>query len=689
MAVDRRGFLKFVAGVSAGVMVTPIPWKLLDDASIWTQNWPWIPSNVDGASTYVSTVSKLCPSCVGMKVRLVGDRPVRILPDDNHPLSKGGISPLAVAEAQMLYSPARVKRPLKRAADGAYVAISWEEADAMLAEKLGAAKGGIACVSGDETGTINEVLSAIAVQAGSGNFYLMPTEAQPAAKAVAAMGGKGQLGYDIENSDYVLAIGANVLETWGTVIRNRAAYKAARPHGEEPAVQYVFAGPVQNSTAAGADQWVPIKAGTEGVFALGIAHLLIKAGARADAADFDAFRSLVEAYNPAKVAEITGTNPEQLKSVAGALMKARTPLVITGSDFGQGTGAATVMAGVAVNMLLGGMNRKGGLKLLPVAEPVVSSAMTRAEMMGKDFVSYMSRINAGKEKAPAAMVFYEANPAYALPQATKMSEVLAKVPFKATFTTFLDETAMLCDLVLPVPMGLERLDDVATPYGSGQALYCLARPVAPMPANVKPAGDYIIALAGKLGCSLGVSSWEEVLQAKAQAMGADWDSLMDGNVFMSDSTVSASLSFGADALAKSVAPKAKEGDFAVAPVFKLGIGTAKTAIPPYNNKLIRRWELQGNELYVAMNGATARKLGVLMHDKIVISNKSGNLTARVNIFEGIMNDTIAVLMGLGHTAFDQFSKGKGENVMQLLTVGFEAGTGLSVWNMAGVTISKA
>jgi hypothetical protein len=54
-------------------------------------------------------------------------------------------------------------------------------------------------------------------------------------------------------------------------------------------------------------------------------------------------------------------------------------------------------------------------------------------------------------------------------------------------------------------MGLERLDDVATPYGSGQALYCLARPVAPMPANVKPAGDYIIALAGKLGCSLGVS----------------------------------------------------------------------------------------------------------------------------------------------------------------------------------------
>src|SRR5690606_3177619 len=103
---------------------------------------------------------------------------------------------------------------------------------------------------------------------------------------------------------------------------------------------------------------------------------------------------------------------------------------------------------------------------------------------------------------------------YGLPQADKMTEVLAQVPFKATFTTFLDETAMLCDLVLPVPMGLERLDDVATPYGSGSALYCLARPVAPMPANVRPAADYILGLAGTLGYSLGFGKWEDVLKAK-------------------------------------------------------------------------------------------------------------------------------------------------------------------------------
>lgn len=689
MAVDRRGFLKFVTGVSAGIMVTPVPWVLLDDLSIWTQNWPWIPSNVDGQSTYVSTVSKLCPSCVGMKVRLVGDRPVRILPDDNHPLSRGGISALAVAEAQMLHSPARVRRPLKRSGDGAYVAISWEEADAILAEKLGAAKGSFACVSGDETGTINEVLSALTARAGSQNFYLMPSEIQPAAKALAAMGGEGQFGYDIENSDYVLAIGANILESWGTAIRNRAAFKEAHPHGQEPTVPYVYVGAVQGNTAAGADKWIAIKPGTEGAFALGLAHLLIKSGASSYASDFSEFASLAAGYTPEKVAELTGASADGIKALAAELQKARRPLVITGSEFGQGTPVGTVAAGMAVNLLLGGLNRPGGVKLLPVAAPVVSSALSRAQMMEKDFVAYLSRINAGKEKAPEAMLFYEANPAYGLPQADKMTEVLAQVPFKATFTTFLDETAMLCDLVLPVPMGLERLDDVATPYGSGSALYCLARPVAPMPANVRPAADYILGLAGTLGYSLGFGKWEDVLKAKAQAMGANWKSLMAGEVFVSTETVSASLSFGADLIAKSVTAKTAEGDFALAPVHKLNMGTAKTAIPPYNNKTIRRWELQGSEIYVAMNGATARKLNVSKHDKVVVSNKSGSIVARVNVFEGIMSDTVAVLMGLGHTAFDQFSKGKGENVMQLLTVGFEPGSGQSVWAMAGVNISKA
>ena len=283
MALDRRGFLKFIGGATAGILATPVVWKGLDDVSIWSQNWSWIPRNIKGANSYVPTVSKLCPTGVGVRVRLVDGRPVRVIGNPEHPLSKGGVSSIAAAEVQMLYSPARMKRPLKRSPDGAYVMISWEEAEAMLLDGLKAAKGGdaLACISGDDNGTINELLSAFVQQSGAKSFFLMPGEAQPAAKAWDLMGGEGQIGYDIEKSDFVLAIGANVLEAWGTAIRNRHAFGASHPHGAEPTAQFVYAGPVLNNTATGADDWLPIRPGTESAFALGLAHLLIKEIGRA------------------------------------------------------------------------------------------------------------------------------------------------------------------------------------------------------------------------------------------------------------------------------------------------------------------------------------------------------------------------------------------------------------------------
>jgi len=689
MALDRRGFMKFVAGGTAGIMASPLPWKLLDDVSIWTQNWPWIPRNIDGTTEFVHTVSKLCPSAVGMKVRTVSGRPVRAVGDPDHPLSLGGISAVAAAEVQMLYSPARMKRPLRRAADGAYVAITWDEALAMLEEQLSAVKGSgdkLACLSGDDNGTINEVLSGLLAKAGSSNFFLMPGEAQPAQRAWELMGGQGQPGYDFENSDYVLGIGANILESWGPAIRHRHFFSVAHPHGEEPAVRYVYAGPVQNNTAAGADQWLPIKPGTEAVFALGLAHLLIKKGAVANVPDFGDFRAYTAEFTPAKVASLTGVDPKALSRVADELAAASRPLVVTGSEFDQGAGAATVMAGFAVNLLLGAAS----VKALPVADSAVQGAMSRARMLRQDFIAYLSRINAGKAPAPQVLIVHEANPAYALPQADDMAKVMEKIPFKVSFSTFLDETAMMCDLVLPVPMGIERQDDVNTPYGCGQVTYCMAQQVIEPLVDARPAGDVLLSTAARLGMDLGHRSFESVLKAKAAAIGANYRKVSAGTPYVSKAALPLTgLALRPDVLKQTVSLSSPAEPFAIAPVHKLNIGTSNTATPPFNTKTIRRWELQGDEFYVMMNAATARKLGVKQHDAVSLSNKDGSIRARVNIFEGVMTDTVAVLLGFGHTAFDEFSKGKGANVMHLLTAGFEPVTGLSVWNRAGVNIAKA
>lgn len=687
--------MKFMAGASVGVMATPIPWKLLDDVSIWSQNWPWIPSNEKGENSYTYAVSKMCPSGVPMKVRLVGGRPVRVLPVEDHPLG-GGVTSLAVAEIQMMHSPGRVSKPLKRGPDGGFLEIGWKEAVDTLLTKLKEAKGKTAFLSGDETGSTNEVISAFAKAIGSSDVMLMPSEGQCAAVAAELMGVPAQIGYDLENSDYVLAIGANLLESWGTVVRNRRIFKESRPHSyanAEKGVQatpgkkaFVYAGALQNNTAAVANAWLPIYPGTEGILALGIANMLINAGRMANSPDFSAFKSLTVKYTPEYVAQQTGVDTSKLKEVVAALLRAKAPLVIVGSEFSQGAGAAPVMAGIAVNILLGNINKSGGISLLPLPEVTMEGASPRNRLYLKDAAAWF----AGGKKADLLIV-HEANPVYALPNPEGVRANLKSIPFKVSFTTFMDETAELCDLVLPIPMGVERVDDLESPYGTGKLIYCITTSASEPNADVISTPNTLLHLARELGKDLGFKLYQDLLKAKAlKYEKCSFDILAAGQPAVLDNRVNFSgFRLRPDILGKALAGSTAGDALQLALYSKLNLGTAKTGIPPYNTKTLRASELDGSSMFVMMNGATASKRNLRAGDEVVITSGKKTIMAKLRIFEGVMNNTIAVCLGFGHTALDEFSRNKGENVMELLSIATEPGTALTVWSKTGVNVTKA
>lgn len=694
MGFDRRNVLTFILGGAAGTMVTPIPWKMIDDVAIWTQNWPWIPRNIEGADEYVKTTSKLCPSGCGMKVRLVGGSPVRVVGDEDHPLSGGTLTALAAAEVDALYSPSRVKRPLRKTADGTHVAISWGEATRILEEKLGAARGygKLAVVTGDENGSMAELLSAFTAKAGSSKFCLMPSEATTATTAwQGQMGGSGQLGYDIDNADYVLALGADILESWGPVVRTRRAYAAARPHGEEPKTTYVYAGPQATNTAVGSDEWVPAKPGAQAALALSIAHVLVKNGAVIyEAADFDAFRDFVlGSCSPQQTAAMTGVAPAKVEALAKALMGASRPVVVTGSEIGAGGSAAAVMAGAAVNLLLGRLNKPGGMTVLADAPTVLPAAMSAAERAKGDAVAFFAEIAAGQGTLPEALIIHAANPVYSLPGSAEVEAALAKIPFTVTFATNLDETAKLADLVLPVPQTLERLDDVYTPYGSGKAVYSLAVPVMEPMYDAMHPGDFLLTLSARLGADLGAGSYQELIEAKAAAIGADASSLADGEAWTSDALEEQyGLSLNPAQLKASVAAM-KPAELMLAPMRKLCTGTDVSAMPPHNNKTVRKDELTPEAMFVRLNSATAQAVGVSGGQMVVLSSPAGSVRAKVRIDEGVMTGCVAALMGLGHTAFDAYSQNNGDNVAKVLAATKEPGTELPVFTGVSVTLAKA
>lgn len=683
MGLDRRSFISLVAGGVVGSLCTPVIWKTLDDVSIWSQNWPWIPRLQYGEEKKLATLCKLGGDAYGIKVKTVAGNPVTAEGNPDHPLSLGGICPLGAASVQMLYSPARIKNP-KRKDGNTFTDISWEEAETLLAEKLKEAGAATALITGDETGSVAEIASGLVAKLGSQKSFFMPTESAPASAALTMLGGDGQIGYDLENAGYVLMLGADALGSWGNVARNAKAFTA----GRDKAVRYVYVGPVQNGTSALADTWIPCAPGTEPLLALSLA-CVIASDRNSLEPGFAEFARYVQAYQPEKVAAATGVAAEVITGLAKELVNAGRPLVLTASESGHGLGAYEAAAGMCLNMLLGQINVPGGVRVMPWAPRVVEAAPEKKAMFGNDLVAYLTAVADGQEEAPKVLLVHNANPAYALPNLTKIQNALDKADFLVSFSTFMDETAALADLILPDSYALERLDDSYSPYGAPHAIYTVAAPVTQPVYDTKAAGDVLLSVAAQADADLGFESFEAVLTAKAEALGAEMDSLMEGKPWVSEEFPAQDLAFWSVPLQDVAVPADAEKSLSLSVVTRLKIGSAAIAIPPFGTNAIRFDEMKGKEMYVQMNAATASSLGVKKDDRVKLANAAGECVALVKIFEGVMSGTVVAPLGFGHTAWDDFSKGKGDNIYKLLLAEPDSKTGVSRFGSTQVTVSKA
>ena len=687
--LDRRNILKFLLAGAAGSLFTPLPWKLLEDSTVWTQNWPWIPAGTKGAVTFRRTVSKLCPSGAGLLVQLVGGRPIRVLPDPEHPLSLGGISVLAASEVQLMYSPARVRMPLRRGADGVLRPVDASDALRLFIAALEKIQSRnrpdkVMCLCGDETGSLYELLSLLTRGLGSDVFYFMPSELQPHAQAALAAGADGLPVYNLEDSDLIVCLGADMLGTWGTVLRNNGVRAAGRPPGNEKAAgRLIYCGPARNATAVAADKWLPLKPGTEKIFLLGLANLLLKNVAPPE----------IAVYTPELVSAAAGVDAAALRELARTLGTARRPLVLTGACAGQGGSAALARLEFFFNRLLPG----GALSFMAGPETVLAGAAAFTDLARRSLYNYAGA--AQGEEIPDLLISYDANPVYSLPASVREQLRLADIPFKVAFSSFLDETALAADLVFPLPLGLERLDDMYTPFGSGRIIYNICPQIVKPAHSAPPPAEILFAALAALDVETHatdgrqIDKFEDLLRGRAAQLGANFRSLMRGEPFTaaprllppgeSFAAVIHNLSGYADIPnpGESAAPTIG-GELALAPLLRSALGTAVSGLPPYGPASVPEDELRGAELYVCVNSATARRLGLKNGQRARLSatTKAGDaattrLFVRVAVFEGIMDNVVGLPLGYGHAGFDVFSQGRGVNGLDLFSLTLESKAG--------------
>ena len=99
----------------------------------------------------------------------------------------------------------------------------------------------------------------------------------------------------------------------------------------------------------------------------------------------------------------------------------------------------------------------------------------------------------------------------------------------------------------------------------------------------------------------------------------------------------------------------------------INLSSGWLANPPYLNKTLFANQLRKDDSFVEINPETAEAYELKEGDKITITSEKGSVEARVHLFNGAMPDVIFMPMGFGHTAFDDFTRGKGCNPNILMT----------------------
>ncbi len=681
MALDRRDFIKFAIGGAVGTMFTPIPWKLSDDISIWSQNWGWIPRLPKGEITQKNTMVKLGNSPYGAKVTLVGKRPITISGTKENPLSLGAIDPIGAAAVALRYSPSRILNPKKKDKQGKFIDISYDEAEKILLQKLESAsknKNSILFISGDDTSSCNEIFSSVLQKLNSSLYFYEPSDREKYFKAwYDILNGSGEVGFDIENSDCIVILGCNFLDSWGTYVRNQRVISYNN-------TEIYFIGPYKNNTSAVAKKSFLISERDLYKFIFGVINHLIKISNNIPAIygirEFVQFISYN--YKVDEVAKEIGCLPSDIKSVAVALNRAKKPLIIAGSTIDGGGPIKNILAGLILNIFLDRINKQGGIRCIPEPPKVMKNSISHIDILKNNLLYQLL----SKEHNVQMALFYETNPFYSLPKEARKS--LEEIPFKVCFSLLMDETASQCDLIIPSPHFLEKMDDCFSPFGSGIANYFVSDKVVSSTPSPKNLGDVFLKVAKKINLETKINSYRDILNTKAEYLGISLDKLLTGHTWTDDTfEIPYGLKIWDKNIEKVFFKQQKDSmDLELTPIKISKTGTDITGLFPFSLGVL--YEIPKKGVYALIHPNTGKNFHLKEKDRVKIESSKGNLIAEIKMDPGVKEGVVAILYGLGRKIEDPFNKEKGESVSNLFEIEKENNIGTYCWSINKISLEK-
>ncbi|MYC99922.1 MAG: 4Fe-4S dicluster domain-containing protein [Gammaproteobacteria bacterium] len=665
--IQRRDFLRVVGASGAGATMFGCSTENVEKLI------PYVvpPEEITpGVATWYASVCGECPAGCGVWVRTREGRAVKIEGNPEHPVSGGALCARGHSALQGLYNPDRLTGPMVRDGDG-FAPVSWEDAEAQLVERLGAAGGNVLLVTGSDGGALGHLFDGFAEATGGTRVeYEALSEAPLRAAARIAFGRDVVPAYDFEAARFVLSFGADFLETWLSPTaygRGFARTSAIDPMGSKG--RFVFVGPRLSLTGQNADEWFPIRAGSEAAVALAMAAVI--AG---DGADAGPYGELLAGFDLDAAANAAGLSTDEIADLARRFVAEGPGLALGPGVSGQHRGATGAnLAVLVLNHVAGNIGRS-----VHLASPDQAAA-------SPSYASLESAIGSMRAGEVSVALVHGANPAYSLPPAAGFVEAFGAVPFKVSFASALDETAHLADLVLPDTHPLESWGDSHPRPG----VHALQQPVMrPVPLfDARATGDVLLSAANALGQNLGAGDFQGYVRARWQEMGLAGDDDFDGfwrealrrGVVLSETDGEAdaaellapdpavgfdvpSLDGDEDGLALVVYPSSRFGDG------RQANRSWMQELPDPVSKIT--WHS-----WLELHPTTAERHGLREGDVVRVSSPHGQVELPVWPYAGVREDVAAIAMGSGHTGYGRYADGNGVNPMALLPAESEQPSG--------------
>jgi anaerobic selenocysteine-containing dehydrogenase len=691
--ISRRNFLKMTgAGITLASLTGCGPLSRYVIREPYTQMPEY---TYNGISTYYATTCRECPAGCGTIVRTMQGRALKIEGNPNHPVSRGKTCARGQVALQGLYNPDRYQNPARRSQRGSesLTAITWQDAITLISNTLTKnSPDEIAFLFGLTSDHLVDLVTEITTALNApaplryNAFETVEARATLASVANQLFGIPAIPFFDLANADVTFSFGANFLETYLSPVAYARGFAMMRQGFRGKRGYLVQFEPRMSQTGVVADEWLPIAPGMEGLVALALGRLIAELNGS----------SIPTAYQNVDLERIisdSGIGESDLRRLAQLFSSASHPLAIPGSSAltasnGQEAGEAIL----ALNVLKNNLGQAGGVFLtpnLPVHEsnPIVPNTLA-------DINDLITRMKNGSVKT---LFIHGVNPVYELPNSLGFTQALSNVPLVISFASFMDETALQADYILPDHTALESWGYQKIVTGADRPAISGMQPVVAPLYNTQATADVILgavqAIGGNLVTAVPYHDEVDFIQQSLQGLISErgsyntsdiqsfWQLWQQNGGWWNESSglgSPAAQSALSDHIAQTAPEFDGEGDFYLMPFFSTLLSDGSGSNKPWLQEVPDPTTTVVWNSWVEINPAVADKLGLADDDVVKVTSPYGEIEASVYRYPAIRPDTIGIAFGQGHTSYGRYAQNRGANVANLLGTRLNASGDLAI-----------